>query len=89
MYYMLLALRDRHRARPSAPAHHAVSATTIPQLVVYSYWKLQGKVCPPPGQINPPGGAQLGILPLPHLGQINPLGWVPCSMSQLTWTSHP
>ena len=78
-----LALRARHRACPGAPAHHAVSNTTTPQLVVYSYWylqgkvnttttqmvvysywDLQGKVCPPypPGQINPSGGAQLGIL---------------------------
>ena len=45
--YPVLALRARHRARPSAPAHHAVSNTTTPQLVVYSYWELQGKVCPP------------------------------------------
>ena len=33
-----------HRAHPSAPAYHAVSNTTAPQLVVYSYWYLQGKI---------------------------------------------
>ena len=40
----VLALRARHRARPSAPAHHAVSNTINPKLVVYGYWGLQGKV---------------------------------------------
>ena len=43
-----LGVSLRHRARPSAPAHHAVSNTTTPQLAVYSYWDLQGKLCPPP-----------------------------------------
>ena len=47
-----LALRVRHRARPSALAHHAVSFSSL-QLLGFTR-----EAPPPQGQIKPPEGAQ-------------------------------